>query len=139
MKPKTILTYLLIGFTTILFSQTQSKSTKSLDIGLGDGTPCTNMGFGCQTNKTTAQMRFDKENNELTLVFSKTSLDTDNKAKILSNELEKDFYLYSFDIDYALPNEIVTALDIKGFSKIKHGDYLVKVQGDQIILKLKLE
>jgi len=97
--------------------------------------------FKTSTNKSTAntQVSFDKENNELTFIFSKTNLEETNKLKLLSNELEKDFYLYTFDEDFILPNDIKKALNIKDLSKIKKGNYLVKVNKDQIIMKLKLE
>lgn len=98
-------------------------------------------GFKTTTDKSTAntQVSFNKESNELTLVFSKTTLEQTNKDKLLNNKLEKDFYLYTFNQDFILPKEVKDALNITKFSKIKQGNYLVKIVKDKIIMKLKLE
>jgi len=126
-----------------LFSQTYGK-TINADLDF-NGKMC-NGGFGvCYmnpiTNKSTSNTKisFDKESNELTFIFSKTTLDTTNKSKLLKNELEKNFYLYTFDEDFILSKQIKEALNIKELTKIKQGNYLVKVIKDQIIMKLKLE
>jgi hypothetical protein len=93
------------------------------------------------SNKSTSntQVSFDKESEELTFIFSKATLDIPNKSKLLSNKLEKDFYLYSFDEDFILSKELKEALKITKLTKIKQGDYLVKIVKDKIIMKLKLE
>ena len=36
-------------------------------------------------------------------------------------------------------NELKEALNIKGLTKIKQGNYLVKIIDDQIVMKLKLK
>ncbi len=145
MKTKTLLIYLSICFTTIVLSQNKNKTINvSTDLS---GLHCDNKppngpcGISYPKNKSSAntQVGFDKENNELTFIFSKTNLEETNKLKLLSNELEKDFYLYTFDEDFILSNDIKKALNIKDLSKIKKGNYLVKVNKDQIIMKLKLE
>ena len=126
-----------------IFSQTYSK-TINADLDFS-GKMC-NGGFGVcymntTANKSTAntQISFNKESNELILMFSKTTLDQTNKGKLLNSKLEKDFYLYTFDEDFLLSKELKEALNIKELTKIKQGNYLVKVIKDQIIMKLKLE
>lgn len=142
MKKQAII-FILMFFTNIIFSQTQSK-TINADTDWS-GHMC-NGGHGMchidsSTNKTTSntQVSFDKENKELTFIFSKTTLDQTNKGKLLNSKLEKDFYLYTFDEDFILSNDIKDALNIKNLSKIKQGNYLVKIVKDKIIMKLKLE
>ena len=141
---KQILIILLISFTTLLYSQNQNKTVNTV-LEFGHAPDCRGSQGSCtfktSTNKSSAntQVSFDKENNELTFIFSKTNLEETNKLKLLSNELEKDFYLYTFDEDFILSNDIKKALNIKDLSKIKKGNYLVKVNKDQIIMKLKLE
>ena len=85
------------------------------------------------------RVSFNKESEELIIVLDNTKLDTENKSKILNNKLEKDNFLYSFDEDFILSDEIKKALDIKQFTKIKKGNYLARVIGDTIVIKLKLE
>ncbi len=128
---------------TQLFSQTQSKT---INVNTSwNGRMC-NGGHGMcyidsSSNKSASntQVRFDKASKELIFVFSKTTLDSTNKEKLLSNKLEKDFYLYTFEEDFALSKALKEALNIKAFNKIKKGNYLVKIVKDQIIMKLKLE
>ena len=127
-----LITYLLIGFQTILFSQ-QTKTNLTANITLGHAPDCRGSQGICtfqtlNNNKSTSntQVRFNKENNELILVLSKTTLDKTNKLKLLSNKLEKGFYLYTFDEEFILSKELKDALNIKELTKIKQGDYLVK-------------
>lgn len=142
---KQILIILLISFTALLYSQTQSKTIINANLNLS-GLHCDNKpplgpcGI-TTTNKSTSntQISFNKDNNELTFVFSKTTLDITNKSKLLNNELEKGFYLYTFDEDFILSKELKEALNITILTKIKQGSYLVKVIKDEIIMKLKLE
>ncbi len=126
-----------------IFSQTQNKT---IDVDVSWNGKMCNGGHGMcyidsSTNKTTSNTKiiYNKESNELTLVLSKTTLDETNKGKLLSNKLEKDFYLYTFDEDFILSKELKEALNITKFSKIKQGNYLVKIIKNQIIMKLKLE
>lgn len=140
MKPKTIITYLLIGFTTILYAQNTIKANSSWTGRLCNG------GHGmCHINTTNneatanTQLILNQDQNELTLVISKTKIDHTSKLKLTNNELETDFYLYNFDESFELPNDLLNALGITNFTKIKKGNYLVKEQGDSLIIKLKLE
>jgi len=142
--PSVILT-IILSHINLIFSQIQNQ-TLNTEMEFGHAPDC----FGSQgictfktlSNKksiSNTQVSFNKENNELILVLSNTTLDETNKLKLLSNELEKDFYLYTFDEDFILSKELKEALDIKELTKIKQGNYLVKVIKDQIIMKLKLE
>jgi len=141
-----LITYILIGFVSITFAQQANRSNLTTNITFGHAPDCKGFQGICtfktiKSNKSNSntQVNFNKENNELTLVLSKTTLDETNKLKLLSNKLEKDFYLYTFDNDFILSKELKEALNIKELTKIKQGDYLVKVIKDQIIIKLKLE
>lgn len=129
-----------------VFSQQTNKTNLTANITFGHAPDCRGSQGICtfqtlSSNKSISNTKtsFNKESNELTLVLSKTTLDQTSKLKLLSNELEKNFYLYTFDKDFILPKEIKDVLNIKKVSKIKQGNYLVKVIKDQIIMKLKLE
>jgi hypothetical protein len=142
---RTILVFLLISYTTILFPQIQNK-TINTEIEFGHAPDC----YGSQgictfktlsNSKSTSntQVSFNKDSKELTLVLSNTTLDQTNKDKLLNNELEKDFYLYTFYEDFILSNELKETLNITKLTRIKKGNYLVKIVKDKIIMKMKLE
>lgn len=145
MKTKIFLTYLLIGFQTILFAQNKLSNKAYANITFGHAPDCVGYSGACTftatQNKTSsnAEVSYNKANKELILTLSKSYLDNNNKAKVLSNELEKDIFLYDFKTDFVLSNELMTALNINGLTKIKQGNYLVRVVDDAIIIKLKLE
>ncbi len=129
-----------------LHAQETFKASISADITFGHAPDC--MGFsGICTFQTessgktemTTQMQFNAENKELILVLPKASLEALNTAKLLNNELEKGYYLYAFEEDYVLPNNIKTVLNITKLTQIKKGSYLVKEINNQFIMKLKLE
>ena len=141
MKIKTLITFLMIGFTTILFSQNVTINAKTN----WNGRMC-NGGHGMcyiesTSNKSTSNttLTFNKENKELILEISKIKLDDTSKLKLTNNELEKDFYLYTFDNDFELSIEIKNSLGITNLSKIKKGNYLITEKGNYLIIKLKLE
>lgn len=139
---KQLITLLFIGFQTFLFSQKSISANVNMGRNYSD---CNHPGSFCGVDSNTtksnanATITYNNEKNELTFIFSNTTLDTTNKSKLLNNKLEKDFYLYTFDEDFILPKEIKDALNIKNLSKIKKGNYLVKIVKGQIIMKLKLE
>lgn len=131
----------MIGFTTILFSQNVTINAKTN----WNGRMC-NGGHGMcyiesTSNKSTSNttLTFNKENKELILEISKIKLDDTSKLKLTNNELEKDFYLYTFDNDFELSIEIKNSLGITNLSKIKKGNYLITEKGNYLIIKLKLE
>ncbi len=132
----------MISFQTVLFSQQNKSMSADID---WNGTMCNGGQGACYINtssnesESNANISFNKENKELIIVLDNAKLDTENKSKLLNNELEKGFHLYTFDTDFILSNEIKTALDIKEFTKIKQGNYLIRVIDDSIIIKLKLE
>jgi len=140
---KQLTTLLLIGFTAILFSQTTIRANVSFGIGpdcRGNQGTCTfAIGGNNKSNTTNTTINYNKENKELILTFDNINLETENKSKLLNNKLEKDFYLYKFDKIFVLPQDILIALGIKNQTKIKQGNYLVKIKGDTIIMTLKLE
>lgn len=140
---KGILVLLFGVSTTQLFSQTQNK-TANATINF-NGLHCNNIpplgpcGITV-TNKINSNtvISYNKVQNELTFTFSTTTLDTETKNKLLNSKLEKNFYLYTFDEDFILSEELKIKLNIQKFSKIKKGNYLIKIIGNQIIMKLKL-
>ena len=141
-----VIVIITLCHTNLIFSQQTNKTNLNLSITFGHAPDCrgsqgvcTFKTLSCNKSTSNTQVSFNKERNELTLILSKTNLDETNKLKLLSNKLEKDFYLYTFEENFVLPTEIKQALNIKNLSKIKKGDYLVKVIKDQIIMKLKLE
>ena len=121
MKTKTIITFLLIGFTTILFSQTKSINANTSYTGLNcrgnSSAPCA-VDYVPNKSLSNTQISFNNENNELIFIISKAKIDTTSKSKLLDNKLEKDIYLYSFDEDFILSDEIKTSLGIKEYTKI---------------------
>lgn len=142
MKTKTILSILLIGFQSLLFSQTIAFA----NLSFGHAPDCVGHSGICafqtaNNNKLIAntEVSFDNVNKEIVLIFNNNELDLVSKAKLLSNKLAKDLFLYNFDTDFVLPDEIKTTLKIEEFTEIKQGNYFINVQGEQIIMKLKLE
>ncbi len=136
---KTLITILFIDFTIILFSQ----NTASIEFGSGpdcrgNSGICT---FAVNSSKSNSNMEiiYTKNNNELIFVIYKSKIENSSKLKLTNNELEKGFYLYSFDEDFILPIKVLNQLNITEKTKIKQGNYLVKEQGNSLILKLKLE
>jgi len=133
------LTALFILFTTILLSQNILNINSNWN-----GRHC-NGGVGlCAidiSSKTQAntQMTYNSEHNELTLIISKTKLGSENKLKLTYNKLEQGFYLYEFDENFRLSNEILSQLNIKFKTKIKKGNYLIKETQNNFILITKLE
>jgi len=130
-----------------LFAQETFKKSLNTNITFGHAPDCLGFSgicaFQTESNsktKNTTQMQYVAVNKELILVFAKSSLEKTNTAKLLNNELEKGYYLYAFDEDYVLPDNIKTALNIsKQLTHIKKGSYLVKEVNNQFIMKLKLE
>lgn len=143
MRTKQIVTLLLIS----LLSFSQNYQVQSVQIGLGYGPNCGGSGFGCdfllQTNAAetaaNAKVSYDKEHHELLLIFDHTKLNFENKSKLLDNKLENNYYLYVVEQDFTLPVAVLEALTIEGIGVIKKGNYLVKVFGNQISIKLKLK
>ena len=138
---KQIITLILISFTTILFSQNVTINAKTNWSGrmCNGGQGMCHIDSNSSESESNTKISFNKKSSELTFIMSKTKLDNTSKLKLTNNVLEKDFYLYTFDEDFLLPAEIKDALNIKKLSKIKQGNYLVKVINDQIIIKFKLE
>jgi hypothetical protein len=143
MKTKTILTYLLIGFQTILFSQENktinaNSSWNGLHCRGASSAPCT-IDYVSNKAQSNTIISFDKENNELILKISISKIDSTSKAKLLNKELEKNFYLYTIDEKHVLSADIKNMLGITDFTKIKTGNYLIKEQHDFLTMILKLE
>ncbi len=135
---KTLLTYIFIGYTAIALSQNVAQR----QLTFGQGPDCRGNQGICSfsaAGKTIAntQLSYDAKNNLLILVIAKT--DTASKLKLTQNKLEDTLYLYNFDENYDLPDDILNLLGITGKTKIKKGNYLVKDAGDILIMKLKLE
>jgi hypothetical protein len=128
-----------------LTSYTQNK-TKTINtaVSFGHAPDCAGYSGSCTFTSTTtkkyanSQASYNKENNTLTFIFNNKTNST-NITKLKHEQLEKDFYLYNFDETTILPKEVVQQLNIKGNTKIKKGNYLVKVKGDDLILTVTLE
>ena len=100
--------------------------------------PCTiDYVSGKAASNTT--ISFDKENNELIFKMAIAKIDNASKTNLLNNKLEKDFYLYTINEKFDLPFDIKKELGINNLTKIKTGNYLVKKQGDFLVMRLKLE
>jgi len=105
----------------------------------GNSGICTFQSLGTNKSSANTSVTFNKENSELILKLDVTKIEESSKLHFMNNEIEEDTYLYSFDTDFILSNDLKTALNILDFNKIKKGIYLVKAIDDTLIMKLKLE
>jgi len=139
---KQVITLLFISFTAILVAQTTIRANVSFghapDCWGNQGTCAFTTGDNNKSNTNTTIV-YNKENKKLILTFNNTNLEIDNKSKLLNTKLEKNFYLYNFEEDFVLPQDILSALGVKNQTKIKQGNYLVKIKRDEIIMTLQLE
>jgi len=145
-KKLILISFFIISYQSLFSQKNKTTPIANANVSFGRNySNCRQPGSFCELNVSNnksisnTQISFNRDSKELTLVLSKTTLDQTNKLKLLSNKLEKDFYLYTFDEDFLLSKELKEALNIKELTKIKQGNYLVKVIKDQIIMKLKLE
>jgi hypothetical protein len=139
---KQIIILLLISFQTLLcFAQKETYQTK---IGFRNSETCLfEFGGMCGVgNKSVNNVKYyTNENNEIIFEIDRDFLTNLEEEKILGQKPEKGKIIYIFDLkkDFIIPNNILITLGIKNLSKIKQGNYLVKIKGDAIIMTLKLE
>lgn len=144
MKPKILLSYLLVAWQVLLYAQDYNKSTTTANthITFGSGVACevSSDVCGMQTAskaEANASYSYLPKTQELVFTFS-NQLDEENLKKLTQYPNEKEGYRYYFTQKYVLPNELVKSLQLSGKYYIPKGVYNVSYEKGNLVLRVKI-
>ncbi len=135
---KTLITYICIGYTAFAFSQNNTPA----NLSFGRPPDCSGYQGSCTfttgtKNNANASVSYREKTGELIITINKDNTTLDQLEKLTHNKVKNNTFLYTFDSDYMLPQNVIIALKLPQNTYIKAGDYPVVNQEKHLIITVK--